>query len=54
MIYLLLFPALLLITFIVVLVVAGIQDLITYRKQRKDIFYQLSRDHNKRRRPAAK
>jgi hypothetical protein len=33
---------------------AGVMDLIDSRRRKKDVFYQLSRNHNRRRRPAAK
>lgn len=40
--------------FVMAFLVAGIMDLITARRRRRDVFYQLQRDHNSVKRPAAK
>lgn len=54
MAYFLVIPFAALAVFVLAFMWASIMDLITARRRRKDVFYQLSRDHNVRRRPAAK
>ena len=47
-------PVILFVVFVGAFTIATILDLIQSRRNKRDLFYQLSRDHNKRRRPAAK
>lgn len=39
---------------IISFIVASVMDLIDYRCRKKDLFYQLSREHNRMKRPARK
>lgn len=39
---------------IISFIVASAMDLIDYRRRKKDLFYQLSREHNRTKRPARK
>jgi hypothetical protein len=55
MIYLLFFPIIMLLLFVVVaLTVAVVLDFVDSRRRKRDLFYQLARDHDRVKRPAAK
>ena len=54
MIYLLFFPIIMLLLFVVALTVAVALDFVDSRRRKRDLFYQLARDHDRVKRPAAK
>lgn len=52
--YLLLLPVAILVLFFIAFITASILDYIQHRKDSKDLFKVLSKDHNEHKRPAAK